>query len=182
MPNWCSNTLSISGPTNELESFRLKAIGPTQNYNDFRAGVWEAFEDIRLRAIISTTPELGEVSDLSFHALYPVPDEVMRFPYDSNQAKKIADRCGVEFGGRAGYEWENSNWGVKWGGTDTHTHHCDDMLQYEFDTAWCPPQGIYNKLIEQFQTQIKDGKLHISWFYREEGMQFAGYLNENDSF
>ena len=43
-------------------------------------------------------------------------------------------------------------------------------LVYEFDTAWSPPEGIYNALVEKYPD------IDISWFYHEEGMQMAGYL------
>ena len=168
MPNWCQNRLIVTGPADELERFRLKAIGPSQNYNDFRNGAWEAFDDIRVKAIISSPPELGESSDLSFHALYPVPIEIMCLPYDSVQAQKVTEKCGVEYGGVSGYTWENRNWGVKWGSTSVCTYHEDDYLEYAFDTPWAPALPFFEKVAEDFPA------LEFTLKYSEPGMGFEG--------
>jgi hypothetical protein len=61
-------------------------------------------------------------------------------------------------------------WGTKWDAHEVDFEDGVDVLTYSFDTAWSPPYGIHNKLVEEFPN------IHISWFYREEGEQFAGYL------
>ncbi len=68
-------------------------------------------------------------------------------------------------------------WGTKWE-VDSPvvsvewTKDDEDLyLQMYFDTAWSPPEGIYNELSAMF------ADVFISWFYDEPGMQFAGYLN-----
>ena len=48
----------------------------------------------------------------------------------------------------------------------------DDEVQLTFDTAWGPPSGIYQELVNKYPD------LHFSWFYKEEGMQVAGWLPE----
>ena len=70
------------------------------------------------------------------------------------------------------YDWCVENWGTKWdvGGEVIDFEDTGDSVRLEFDTAWCPPNGIYEKLVEEFPD------ISISWFYREEGQQFAGYL------
>tara|TARA_R100000664_G_C2746075_1_gene133818 strand:- start:904 stop:1317 length:414 start_codon:yes stop_codon:yes gene_type:complete len=68
-------------------------------------------------------------------------------------------------------------WGTKWPINEIVVDQSwleddeDLWLQMDFDTAWSPPDGIYNELNAMF----KD--VHISWFYDEPNMQFAGYLN-----
>jgi len=71
------------------------------------------------------------------------------------------------------YEWNIENWGTKWEPDIIHFDREDDTTVYwEMYTAWAPPEGIYNKLVDDW----KDEDVHICWFFREDGMQFAGFL------
>ena len=68
------------------------------------------------------------------------------------------------------YDWAVANWDTKWDASEVYLQDDDWMLKYEFETAWSPPEAICHALREQFPD------LHISWFFREEGMEMAGYL------
>ena len=85
--------------------------------------------------------------------------------------QEISDRFNKEYGYDNWYDWCNANWGTKWE-TDCEEVSIDDFggVEYRFDTAWGPPESIYDALTELFP------KLNISWFYREDGMQTAGWL------
>lgn len=70
------------------------------------------------------------------------------------------------------YDWRLNHWGVKWdiiSGASCN-HDSDDMIEYEFDTPWGPPEELKRYLEEQFPD------LDIIWFYDEPGMAMAGYL------
>ena len=69
------------------------------------------------------------------------------------------------------WDWRIQNWGTKWEATIDHYEENGNEIVMEFQTAWNPPNGIYNALNDKY-----GDKIHISWFYREEGCQFAGYL------
>lgn len=78
------------------------------------------------------------------------------------------------------YEWNQSNWGVKWDvcdedGISSPYTEGDTEVSIFFDSAWNPPIIFYNNLIDQgFQ---------IEAYYFEEGMQICGkYHNGNDAF
>ena len=68
-------------------------------------------------------------------------------------------------------------WGTKWEVKEIVTDQKwvedkeDLWIEMDFDTAWAPPDGIYNELNAIFDDAS------ISWFYHEPNMQFAGYLN-----
>tara|TARA_R100001015_G_C4583558_1_gene139744 strand:+ start:496 stop:909 length:414 start_codon:yes stop_codon:yes gene_type:complete len=70
-------------------------------------------------------------------------------------------------------------WGTKWAveeivADQTWVDDKEDLwLQMYFETAWAPPDGIYNELNAMFDDA------DISWFYDEPGMQFAGYLGND---
>ena len=68
-------------------------------------------------------------------------------------------------------DWANNNWGCKWEVSDVEVSVEDETeTEYYFQTAWCPPEGVYNALVKRFPG------LYISWFYDEPNMQLAGYL------
>ena len=71
------------------------------------------------------------------------------------------------------YDWCCDHWGTKWDIHDVELQDDGWVLRYDFDTAWSPPQGIYEALIEKFNGEED---FSIQWFYREDGMQMAGYL------
>lgn len=168
MPNWCFNTLEVTGPADKIKAFAQKAKGHTSSYNSFHGVSWETFDDVRVAAIASNLPEPGEVSDLSFHALCPVPDLIRRLGFDDGVAKKTAEALGIEYPGYGGYKWQCNNWGTKWepdvSYADVHTNY----IQYEFHTAWSPPIA----LIEHLTKEWPDLSFEIS--YREEGMGYEG--------
>ena len=70
------------------------------------------------------------------------------------------------------YGWRNENWGTKWDATngDMFDDSEEGFVSYSFDTAWSPPEPIYNALKEKYPD------VRISWFYDEPGMEFSGYL------
>lgn len=173
MPNWCGNSLVIEGPEKDVAAFKRAAAGPTQSYNKIlvESMSWPVHDDIRLRAAVEQTPEPGEYSILSFHALMPVPDKVRRFGYDSMQSKKLADALGVD-APMCGHEWENANWGVKWGACEVAMDDSiPDKLFYDFDTAWSPPIEFFVQIAKKW-TNLK-----FSLSYSEPGMAFEGDIS-----
>tara|TARA_B100000959_G_scaffold280278_1_gene341817 strand:+ start:711 stop:1361 length:651 start_codon:yes stop_codon:yes gene_type:complete len=68
------------------------------------------------------------------------------------------------------YDWSCEHWGTKWDASEPYLEDDGWMLRYDFDTAWSPPEPICEFLRDKFPD------VHISWFFREEGMEMAGYL------
>lgn len=170
MPNWCMNHLYISGPEEDISKFKAKANGPEQTYHNYRTekGTWPIHDDIRLKAMYETPPEVGDSQIFSFHALHPVPEAVRRLPYGGKQCAEIAELLGVESQG-GGYNWEVSNWGCKWGASESSLDSDEpSFLQYRFDTAWGPPIEFLNKVAEDWTT------LSFEIAFEEPGMNFAG--------
>ena len=170
MPNWCQNTLFVSGDKKSLDIFRERAKGRVQSYNSFRGDEWPAFEQVRLHALISTPPDGGEVSEISFHRLYPVPAATRAAPYDPGTLKRVFDALGFVKSQHpvAGYNWESNNWGVKWGARDVVVSHGDGTLSYDFNTPWGPPVGLLHKVAKDYPT------LSFYLSYNEPGMGAEG--------
>ena len=70
------------------------------------------------------------------------------------------------------YMWRVNSWGTKWNSSCAEiTYEDEETLEYQFDTAWSPPEPIILQLREKFGDDV-----HISAFYDEPSMEFAGYL------
>mgnify|MGYP001586100961 FL=1 len=155
MPNWCSNTLEIKGPTKKLEEF-------------------------------SKTIKDGEGF---FNTILPLPKQLEETtsptPKDSNQP--------VIDGASNWYDWRVNNWGTKWdvdGEDSFYTNELKDLdsleakscshktgtkcslLTLAFDTAWSPPEGIFEELSRQ--------GFRVKAYYYEPGMDFAGRWEDGD--
>ena len=154
MPNWCHNNLIVSGPSEDVKRFVSAARGRRHTYNHFDDNKWDVFDDIRIRSIVSSPPPLSDrIDELSFHALYPIPDKVRCYPYDPGNAIEIAKITGEE-NVVCGYTWENSNWGVKWGACDSYSSYEEgsNVAHYDFDTPWGPACEWHSKVAEDWPT------------------------------
>ncbi len=69
-------------------------------------------------------------------------------------------------------DWRRQNWGTKWevDQEDLDVDWGDTFVHFHFYTAWTPPEGIYEAIVERFPN------LEISWHYSEPGVGFAGNL------
>jgi len=145
MPNWCTNEVSIYGHKNkeQLKQFVDECV--TDSVIDFEK--------------IMPYPNAPSRDDLT-------PDSTMEEQLNHPYQKWYND---------IGYNWCIDNWGTKWTASATNNEDVwiyEDEVQLQFDTAWGPPVGIYNKLVDKYPD------LNFSWFYKEEGMQIAGWLPE----
>jgi len=97
-------------------------------------------------------PEETEEEALNFHSLIPVPDEVLKAGYEA-----------------AGYDWERTNWGCKWGAENPMLlDEGGTCLIYEFDTAWSPPMEFLQSVSKQWSN------LTLILEYEEPGVGFKG--------
>ena len=86
--------------------------------------------------------------------------------------QKISDEYVKKYGFDNWYDWAVENWGVKWAPNSENvvSEIGENWAKFEFDTPWNPPEPIVGKLRDLFP------ELTISWFYKEPGMQLAGWL------
>lgn len=179
MPNWCNNMLIVEGSSESLCAFAEKAQGPDQHYgpqlfelmdaaralmadNDEVIDIKDEFQQARLKKLLTEgDPRLAEVIKkhstepepdpiLSFHQLFPVPDEILEGRYDPD-----------------GYQWEVQNWGVKWGCSNAQLSS-DGGLKYRFNTPWGPPLKFLEKVSADFP------ELEFTCRWAEPGMMAAG--------
>ena len=165
MPNWCENSITITG--DEVGQL-VEAVKSDESPFSFNS-IIPMPEDIRR----TTSPNkiLTTEEEVDAHNKKQTED------YTYAQTQEQVDVLKEKYGVTNWYDWSIKNWGTKWDITDDDATTIDytegdDMVWYTFDTAWCPPEAIYQHLVEQFP------KLDISWHYHEPGMEMTGYLNK----
>ena len=151
MPNWCENRVRLSdnGETSEQFDKLVKLLdGPNPFNAIYPQPDWK-----------NTPNDKGELPKKEVHKndKGEIIWETYNFPDGKND-----DRW---------YMWCINNWGTKWDMCDKYTAEIEEgYAEFGFNTAWGPPQGIYEKITEDFPD------VGISWFYDEPGMEVAGYL------
>ena len=147
MPNWCSNEVEIYGEKEDIAKF-----------------VEECFTDFK------GTPVLD------FNKVMPEPDydQPQKDGTHNNGVQKELHDVMPDW-----WNWRNTNWGTKWNLVPDPEGNLtgyevvgqdDGFIQLEFETAWSPPNGIYNEIWAKYPD------LTVNWFYREDGCQLAGWL------
>jgi hypothetical protein len=81
-------------------------------------------------------------------------------------------------GAKDWYDFCVSRWGTKWDvGGDGYTAERDDdnQITVSFDSAWSPPTGVYEELVEQ--------GFEVDAMYYESGMAYCGrFVNGDDNY
>ena len=175
MPNWCTNSLEVTGSEADVSKFCRSARGKHAGYHNFHGTLygnkedsWAVFDGIRKRALTQTPAPLdGPEVEFCFNALYPVPDDFRRFAYDDTSARKMGEEVGEErpYGG---YQWQTDHWGTKWDVSDVYIDRDERWWRADFDTAWSPPVYFLEKVSKDFPNLV------FSMTYYEGGMGFAG--------
>jgi hypothetical protein len=104
------------------------------------------------------------------------PDMVDRFENAYNLGKACNEFLPLPEG-EDWYNWQINNWGTKWDigadiGTEKEEHYglkatrVDNEVSCSFDSAWSPPVGLYEKLV--------DLGYDVKATYWEPGMAFCG--------
>ena len=165
MPNWCHNSMTITGSVDEIVRFKQTCLlahkdGPTLD-----------FEAIK--------PMPGIFYDDPGQILFPDPD-APKYREQVERQKAFEAQALEATGSAHAYDWACAHWGTP--GIPSFFHAWrDEPGRYEcdFDTRWTPPLFIWEKLGEMFPAldfsvsayepladfalrgTIKDGKLEL---------------------
>ena len=123
MPNWCSNTIVVSG--NDLTKFR-------EFLDDGRA----------LLSKISPTPQALTETMAGWNG-----DPEKQKKLEEKQASNL-----LRYGAKDWYDWNISNWGTKWDvdADIDDASSTDTEIIFSFKSAWAPPQRAISALAEKF--------------------------------
>ena len=136
MPNWCHNSMTITGSVDEIARFKQTCLlahkdGPTLD-----------FEAIK--------PMPGIFYDDPGQILFPDPDAPKN--REQVETQKAFEAQALEATGSAhAYDWACAHWGTPGIASFFHAWR-DEPGRYEcdFDTRWTPPLYIWEKLGEMF--------------------------------
>lgn len=148
MPNWCNNFVEVS----HEDPQKIKALAESM--------------------------ERGEFLDYVIPVPQELKDTVSGYPGADKEAEhKLQMERNIElYGAKDWYDFCTSRWGTKWdvdcqGQVDIHPE--GKLVTASFDSAWAPPTGVYEELVNQ--------GYEVRAYYYESGMCFAGiYDNGTD--
>lgn len=149
MPNWCNNSVMIT----HTDPFKIKALAMAMEDNRFLEQVIPVPESLRIVA--------GRVGD----DLDPKQIEL-----EAQTMQNLST-----YGYANWYDFCVGRWGTKW---DVETQGMvtvsDDGRTVEagFDSAWSPPLGVYEELVEQ--------GYEVVGYYNDSGMGFVGKWDNGD--
>lgn len=145
MPNWCQNTVEI---THE-DPAKIQRLAQAMEENHFFEHV------IPVPAILKDTTAPTQEGD-----------------------EAAAEARRQETGYADWYDFCVNRWGTKWDVDCQGTVDVEDdysVVRAAFDSAWAPPVGIYEELVEQGYT--------VTAYYYESGMGFVGkWQDGNDEY
>lgn len=154
MPNWCMNTLKVTGTKADLAKFAAAAKPKARG--------------------LATANNKGE-NVLSFHNFLPYPSHFIKQDKKAFSLRekikrgKLPESTRVRDGyNSGGYEWCVNNWGTKWDAAYATVMSNRKKLVYSFDTAWSPPTPVVLAMSKQFPSL----KFRLS--YDEPGIRFTG--------
>lgn len=152
MPNWCNNTVELIHEDPAMIARARKAFAEGRLLDEF----------IPVPADLQITA--GSFSDA-----------------EEQKALELKEQANIaKHGYKNWYDFCVNEWGTKWdiGGGDGTDHTMEDRerrLSISFESAWAPPIGAYEKLLEQ--------GFEVKAYYYEPGMAFAGIWEDgNDDY
>jgi hypothetical protein len=158
MPNWCYNSLCVSGNKEILADFVSKTLVP-QN--------------------MSSEEEYDETHRFTFNILHPLPKALegdcsplrKLEGEDDTQYQARMDENKRLYGAEDWYRWHIDNWGTKWDAKDTIVEQLDDQnFNVRFNTAWSPPIDFFGKIIPMYP------QLEFDLIFDEESQDFCGRM------
>jgi hypothetical protein len=183
MPNYCSNTVYITGPKESI-----KAIAKRIENRKEDAGIFSLFNPLpeQLSGIVSGSCTIDDKRcDCFRHVHKETGVRLYEYGYttftdsDGNEYdRKDAINQAVDaqeqrelmnaYGAINWYEWQSSNWGTKWDVSDFKYEATEEKIALRFDTAWAPAAGFWTKFSE------KNPELTVDNHFAEQGMEYAG--------
>ena len=149
MPNWCNNTVEI-GHSDPAKIRELVAAVNEGKFLNYCKPVPEALQIVAGRVGDDADPEQIKLQEQTMNNL-------------------------SVYGYATWYDFCVNEWGTKWDVDAIETIELEgdvDHITFGFDSAWSPPTGAMEYLMEQGFT--------VKLYYYEPGMAFAGVWDNGD--
>jgi hypothetical protein len=144
MPNWCANVLKISHTETGAMQQLVAAVNNRQ-----------------LCEFAKPVPP-----DLQITAGFMGDGEEQRL-LEQKEAANLE-----RYGYKNWYDFCVNEWGTKWDVDVDEPVELADSITINFDSAWSPPLGVYEALLERGYT--------VEAYFYESGMGFAGIWDNGD--
>ena len=162
MPNWCYNSLCVSGNKEILADFVSKTLVPRN---------------------MSSEEEYDESHKFTFNILHPIPKALqgnfsplpkLEGEDDTQYKERMAENVRL-YGAEDWYDWHRYNWGTKWDASSTCVEQLDDQnFNVQFHTAWSPPIDWFEKVIPMYP------QLEFDLIFDEESQDYCGRMTGNN--
>ena len=144
MPNWCNNTITLSGPKDKITSIYNKA----KESNEFLEQLYPMPKELEITA--------GYLGD-----------------GDEQKELEARQQANLEkFGHKDWYDWRVANWSTKWDVDAENLELSKDgtTITGWFDSAWAPPTGAYDFFLARnedcsIQAYYYEGGMDFGGFY-----------------
>lgn len=146
MPNWCQNVVEIS----HTDRSKMDALVDAINEGKFCNFAIPVPESLHITAG-------REGSD----------DDPKQIELERRSAENIEKHGYANW-----YDFCVNRWGTKWDVEPPDTVEKGDGISFSFDSAWAPPLGVYEALVDQ--------GFDVKAYYWECGMCFAGVWDNGD--
>lgn len=172
MPNWCNNTLSISGDADSITMFMEGVTTTDKDGNikyDILGGLYPIPQELKdtTSGYFTAEPhpnwkvslDEGKITQEWYDELV----ERNATGYAQNQSNL------AKYGVKDWYDWCCSRWGTKWGDCNTELlGKSDTHIDFAFDSAWSPPIDGLAHISTMFPN------LSFTITYEEGGMGYFG--------
>lgn len=177
MPNWCNNTLVVTGSKKEVKKFYNKGVKVENNILTWRMSNYLPIPKA-LRNTKSPAPEGDEMImvnqwdvDAAKRALENGKDVIVPELIECNNSTKKQRKALIKkYGVADWYDWCVNYWGTKWDCSGDIFNYSGDYFDVYFESAWSPPT-IWLQTVAQ-----KYPNLTFVLTYMETGMWFAGKM------
>lgn len=185
MPNWCQNSMLVTGAKIDVEKF-INKVKSSESDFDFN-GILPMPESLSVEA-----SSIAEKAYKVYYGTQQQKYEALRVnneqdfqtelkEFEKNaQAKQLADTYHhnvTHYGFTTWYEWSIEVWGTKWNACEPNKGEVVKVagqelyqIDYQFETAWSYPKGVYEEIAKQFP------QLVVSIDVDEEGGYFWGNI------
>ncbi len=163
MPNWCSNTIVVSGEAADVVEFNE----------------WLGDGKALLSKINPTPTQLTETT-AGFHG----------DPEKQKELEKQEQSNLEQFGHKNWYDWNIANWGTKWD-VDAEVDDVssiNEQIIFSFESAWAPPQRAISAIAEKFNkltirhSYLEEGVGFVGYDLYEKGeLANEEYNEDSDS-
>ena len=157
MPNWVFNHLTVKGDSKDVDVVKAQLNSPFSKEHTS----WNP----KTHTLDTATTTYSNPVFAFWNIVRPTDLYTYAQQSDPNADPKVA------WSGDNWYDWNIRNWGCKWDvGIADDNHFVDTSMdelkdggvQYNFDTAWCPPSEAIEKLSSQHPN------LTFKLYYEEE--------------